>query len=51
MVEVRVRPVPKEPGKACVMLAEQFSRTVRLEAPLGDREVVDLSDGSTVPRT
>ncbi|MDX3353502.1 hypothetical protein PV703_09245 [Streptomyces sp. ME01-24h] len=51
VVEVRVRPVPKEPGKACVMLAEQFSRTVRLEAPLGDREVVDLSDGSTVPRT
>ncbi|MDX3239876.1 hypothetical protein PV392_30145 [Streptomyces sp. ME03-5709C] len=51
VVEVRVTAARKEPGKACVMLAERFSRTVRLEAPLGDREVVDLSDGSTVPRT
>ncbi|WP_431969015.1 hypothetical protein [Actinacidiphila sp. bgisy160] len=50
VVKVKVTGVRKDPGKACIMIAERFSRTVRLDAPLGDREVVDLFDGSTVPR-
>ncbi|MDX2705077.1 hypothetical protein PV350_19755 [Streptomyces sp. PA03-6a] len=50
VVKVKVTAVEKEPGKACIMIAERFSRTVRLDTPLGDRKVVDLSDGSTVPR-
>ncbi|MEU1616295.1 hypothetical protein ABZ479_03215 [Streptomyces sp. NPDC005722] len=51
VVEVKVTVVQKDPGKACIMIAERFSRTVRLDTPLGDRKVVDLSDGSMVPRT
>lgn len=50
VVKVEVTVVQKDPGKACIMIAERFSRTVRLDTPLGDRRVVDLSDGSTVPR-
>ncbi|WP_431946414.1 hypothetical protein [Actinacidiphila sp. bgisy167] len=49
VVTVRVTGVQEDPGKACVMVAERFTRTVRLDAPLGGRKVVDLSDGSTVP--
>ncbi|MFE0632597.1 hypothetical protein ACFW3D_37290 [Streptomyces sp. NPDC058864] len=50
VVKVKVTVVQKNPGKACIMIAERFSRTVRLDTSLGDRKVVDLSDGSTVPR-
>ncbi|MFJ5215033.1 hypothetical protein ACIP98_09970 [Streptomyces sp. NPDC088354] len=51
VVEVRVTSVEKNPGAACIMIAKKFTRTVSLDRPLGDRKVVDLSDGSTVPHT
>ncbi|MGW3242572.1 hypothetical protein [Streptomyces sp. NPDC001070] len=50
VVKVRITVVQKDPGRACIMIAKRFTRTVRLDTPLGDRKVVDLSDGSTVPR-
>ncbi|MEV5428936.1 hypothetical protein [Streptomyces sp. NPDC052701] len=36
------------PGKVCIMIAKQYQQTVRLDGPLGDREVVG-SDGEPVP--
>ncbi|MCT7353033.1 hypothetical protein N4P33_12735 [Streptomyces sp. 15-116A] len=36
------------PGKICIMIAKQYQKTVPLDAPLGDREVVD-ADGEPVP--
>ncbi|MEV0846903.1 hypothetical protein AB0J21_13685 [Streptomyces sp. NPDC049954] len=36
------------PGKVCVLLAEELSRTVTLERPAGERTVVD-HEGRTVP--
>ncbi|OON77737.1 hypothetical protein B1H18_18345 [Streptomyces tsukubensis] len=38
-----------ERGRACVMMAKEFRRTVRLDAPLGERKVVDR-DGRAVDR-
>ncbi|MFD3456012.1 hypothetical protein ACFWVC_28010 [Streptomyces sp. NPDC058691] len=49
VVEVRVTSVEKNPGSACILIAKKFTRTVPLDRPLGDRKVVDLHDGSTVP--
>ncbi|MFC9547649.1 hypothetical protein ACFTXK_23885 [Streptomyces sp. NPDC056956] len=36
------------PGKVCILIARQYQQTVRLDAPLGDRRVVD-EDGESVP--
>ncbi|MGW5969094.1 hypothetical protein [Streptomyces sp. NPDC055186] len=36
------------PGKVCILIAKQYQQTVRLDAPLGTREVVD-ADGEPVP--
>ncbi|MEU1848874.1 hypothetical protein ABZ499_06175 [Streptomyces sp. NPDC019990] len=36
------------PDEVCILIAKQFQQTVRLDEPLGDREVVD-SDGKGVP--
>ncbi|MEU3945039.1 hypothetical protein [Streptomyces sp. NPDC029526] len=36
------------PGEVCILIAKQYQQTVRLDAPLGDREVVDR-DGDAVP--
>ncbi|MFE9770293.1 hypothetical protein ACFYOV_01140 [Streptomyces sp. NPDC005931] len=47
--EVKVTVTEKPwPGKVCIMIAKQYQQTVRLDAPLGDREVVG-SDGEPVP--
>ncbi|MGC0377770.1 hypothetical protein [Streptomyces sp. SAI-229] len=46
-VTVRVTETPW-PDKVCILIAKQYQRTVRLDAPLGDREVVD-TDGEPVP--
>ena len=32
----------------CIEIAQQYERTVRLEAPLGDRQVVDAATGEVV---
>nr|WP_258308295.1 hypothetical protein [Streptomyces sp. NWU339] len=36
------------PDKVCILIARQYQQTVRLDAPLGTREVVD-ADGEPVP--
>ncbi|MEV8591832.1 hypothetical protein [Streptomyces sp. NPDC052012] len=46
-VKVTVTETPW-PGKVCIMIAKQYQKTVQLDAPLGDREVVD-ADGEPVP--
>ncbi|WP_030859124.1 membrane protein [Streptomyces sp. NRRL S-37] len=46
-VTVRVTETPW-PDKVCILIAKQYQRTVRLDAPLGDREVVG-TDGEPVP--
>ncbi|MGC5412467.1 hypothetical protein ACPXCX_53785, partial [Streptomyces sp. DT225] len=40
----------KDPGKVCVMVAKELTRTVTLERPLDGRKVVDEASGSVVPR-
>lgn len=41
----------KQPGKkVCIMIAKELTRTVTLDAPLGDRTVVDAVSGGDVPR-
>ncbi|MFJ9429894.1 hypothetical protein ACIRQY_09520 [Streptomyces sp. NPDC101490] len=49
-VAVRIVEKATEPGKVCVALAQEFTRTVTLDAPLGSRPVVDAASGETVPR-
>ncbi|WP_431193176.1 hypothetical protein [Streptomyces tendae] len=46
-VTVKVTETPW-PDKVCIMIAKQYRQTVRLDAPLGDREVVDAR-GEPVP--
>ncbi|MFF9805436.1 hypothetical protein ACF1G5_09930 [Streptomyces coeruleorubidus] len=46
-VKVTVTSTPW-PDKVCILIAKQFQRTVRLDEPLGDREVVG-SNGKAVP--
>ncbi|WP_329121433.1 hypothetical protein [Streptomyces sp. NBC_01353] len=48
-VAVRVTERPIEPGRACIAIAVEVTRTVTLEQPLGGRTVVDAS-GEPVPR-
>ncbi|MET8504716.1 hypothetical protein ABZV60_08695 [Streptomyces sp. NPDC004787] len=49
-VVVRIAEKAKEPGRACIMMAQEISRAVTLGAPLGDRPVVDGASGEAVPR-
>ncbi|MFJ4967525.1 hypothetical protein [Streptomyces sp. NPDC088755] len=37
-------------GGACIMIAKELKRTVTLDAPLGDRVVIDAESGARVPR-
>ncbi|MER6185107.1 hypothetical protein [Streptomyces sp. NPDC001652] len=46
-VTVQVTETPL-PDKVCILIAKFYHETLRLKAPLGDREVVD-SDGKEVP--
>ncbi|WP_406133902.1 hypothetical protein [Streptomyces zaomyceticus] len=48
---VTVRIVEKsDPERVCIMIAKDFTKTVTLEKPLGDRPVVDAASGEAVPR-
>ncbi|MFF7264330.1 hypothetical protein ACFZCL_29215 [Streptomyces sp. NPDC008159] len=38
-----------QPGRVCIMIAKAMERTVRLDGPLGDREVVG-PDGEEIPK-
>ena len=49
-VQVTVVESQPEPGKACIMIAKELTRTVTLDAPLDGRTVVDADTGRTVPR-
>ncbi|WP_231157032.1 hypothetical protein [Streptomyces sp. CNZ748] len=46
-VTVKVTETPW-PDKVCILIAKQYQQTVRLDAPLGDRDVVDAR-GEPVP--
>ncbi|MEV8312900.1 hypothetical protein AB0Q95_01905 [Streptomyces sp. NPDC059900] len=48
-VRVKVTETHKK-GEVCVMMAKEFTETVTLDKPLGDRKVVDAEGGATVPR-
>ncbi|MFI9116314.1 hypothetical protein [Streptomyces venezuelae] len=48
---VTVRIVEKsDPERVCIMVAKDFTKTVTLGSPLGDRPVVDAASGEAVPR-
>ncbi|MFB7917549.1 hypothetical protein [Streptomyces sp. NPDC056061] len=49
-VRVTVAESKQEGKKVCVLLAKELTRTVTLDAPLGDRTVVDAASGKLVPR-
>lgn len=49
-VTVRVRETPIDPGRACIAIAVEVTKTVTLDGPLGDRPVVDGASGQAVPR-
>lgn len=46
-VTVTVTARPKDPGKVCILIAKEMTRTVTLDKALGDRKVVD-STGATI---
>ncbi|WP_255950958.1 hypothetical protein [Streptomyces odontomachi] len=46
-VSVTVTAHQKDPGRKCIMIAKEFTKTVTLDKALGDRKVVD-STGATV---
>ncbi|MFF6774855.1 hypothetical protein ACFY8W_15020 [Streptomyces sp. NPDC012637] len=49
-VVVRIKETPRDPGRACIMVALEITKTVTLRAPLGDRPVVDGASNEAVPR-
>ncbi|MEW2181436.1 hypothetical protein AB0890_34595 [Streptomyces sp. NPDC005406] len=49
-VRVSVTESKPEKGKVCVMIAKELTRTVTLDQPLGERNVVDAASGTVVPR-
>ncbi|MCD9142083.1 hypothetical protein [Streptomyces albireticuli] len=48
-VTVKVTGTEKRPGGHCVLMAKDFTETVTLDEPLGDRKVVDATTGEPVP--
>lgn len=49
-VRITVTESKPDPGKACIMIAKELTRTVTLDAPLDGRKVVDAGTGEAVPR-
>lgn len=49
-VRVSLTETKPEKGKACIMIAKELTRTVTLDKPLGERNVVDAASGTVVPR-
>ncbi|MEU9094914.1 hypothetical protein [Streptomyces sp. NPDC048428] len=49
-VRVSVTESKPEKGKVCIMIAKELTRTVTLDQPLGERNVVDAASGTVVPR-
>ncbi|MFF4176082.1 hypothetical protein [Streptomyces sp. NPDC001750] len=48
-VRVTVTESKQEGKKVCVTMAQELTRTVTLDAPLGDRAVIDAASGARVP--
>ncbi|MGW6100176.1 hypothetical protein ACWFRK_38970 [Streptomyces sp. NPDC055157] len=48
-VRVTITESNPDPEKVCIMIAKKLTRTVTLDAPLGDRQVLDAT-GGMVPR-
>lgn len=49
-VMVRITDTPNKPGQACILIAEEMTVTATLQQPLGDRKVIDATNGKAVPR-
>ncbi|MGW0938135.1 hypothetical protein [Streptomyces sp. NPDC002666] len=49
-VRVSVTETKPEKGKVCIMIAKELTRSVTLDQPLGERNVVDAASGTVVPR-
>ncbi|QES50481.1 hypothetical protein DEJ50_24325 [Streptomyces venezuelae] len=49
-VSVRITDTPKEPGRACILIAQEMSLSATLAEPLGSRKVVDATNGQQLPR-
>ncbi|MFP8962635.1 hypothetical protein ACLIYP_19055 [Streptomyces nanhaiensis] len=47
-VTVRITGEPREPGRACVMVAKDMTVEVELDEPAGDREILD-EEGERLP--
>ncbi|MFI1091265.1 hypothetical protein [Streptomyces sp. NPDC020917] len=47
-VAVKVTETPAKPGKVCPMIEKALTAQVTLKQPLGDRKVVDATDGQPV---
>ncbi|MDX3055357.1 hypothetical protein PV394_09425 [Streptomyces sp. NE06-03E] len=48
-VRITVTESKPDPGKACIMIAKELTRTVTLDEPLDGRKVVDAGTGEPVP--
>ncbi|GGZ26905.1 hypothetical protein CP967_25275 [Streptomyces nitrosporeus] len=49
-VRVRITESEREPGRPCILVAKELTRTVALDAPLDGRKVVDAVTGAEIPR-
>ncbi|MEU5807077.1 hypothetical protein [Streptomyces sp. NPDC047718] len=48
-VMVRITDTPNEPGRACILIAQEMTATATLKQPLGDRKVIDATTGKPLP--
>ncbi|MCB5181649.1 hypothetical protein [Streptomyces antimicrobicus] len=49
-VMVRIVDTPREPGRACILIAQEMSLTATLQQPLGERKVIDAKTAKELPR-
>ncbi|MET9883884.1 hypothetical protein ABZZ20_12200 [Streptomyces sp. NPDC006430] len=49
-VTVRITDTPNEPGRACILLAQEMTVSATLQQPLGERKVIDATTGKPLPR-
>ncbi|WP_369778969.1 hypothetical protein [Streptomyces sp. R33] len=49
-VMVKITDTPNEPGRACIMVAQDMTVSTTLQQPLGERKVVDVTSGKPLPR-
>ncbi|MCX4777886.1 hypothetical protein [Streptomyces sp. NBC_01264] len=49
-VMVKITDTPNKPGQVCILIAKEMTVTGTLQQPLGDRKVIDATNGKAVPR-